>query len=281
MATSLTFNLLKVTMLKQFFSLAVVTLLVGCASPNAPKADPFEGMNRATFAFNDAVDRNLLEPVAKGYVAVTPQFVRSGISNAFGNVGDVKTGVNNLLQGKPADALSDVGRLLVNSTIGILGLFDVATPMGLQKHEEDFGQTLGKWGVGSGPYLVIPILGPATIRDAGGLIVDSQLSYTKAIRHPLTRYEVTGLDIVNIRAELLSTTKTLDEASLDKYQFLRDAFLQRRLNQVYDGNVPAKLREKLSDDLEAPDTPTPTPTPTPSPTPALATKPETKASEKK
>jgi phospholipid-binding lipoprotein MlaA len=235
---------------------SVVLLLTGCASSNAPKADPWEGLNRATFSFNEGVDKVLLVPAAKGYQAVTPGFVRTGVSNAFSNVGDVGNGLNNLLQGKPSSALSDIGRLVVNSTLGILGLFDVATPMGLEKHNEDFGQTLGKWGVGSGPYVVLPFLGPRTLRDAAAIYPDSQATgYGRLIDHVATRNAVRGLDIIQIRAELLATTRTLDEASLDKYQFLRDSYLQRRLNQVHDGKIPAAERDKLEEAMEPPAAP--------------------------
>ncbi len=237
-------------MFKNLIVLILITLLVGCATTNAPPADPFEGLNRATFQFNDAVDKAVLEPVARGYVAVTPHFVRSGISNAFGNVADVSTGLNNLLQGKPGNAASDIGRVIVNSTLGILGLFDVATPMGLTKNNEDFGQTLGKWGVGSGPYLVLPLMGPSTVRDTGGRFVDSEVSFSKLIDHVPTRNQTLGLNIIHIRAELLKAGKTLEEASLDKYQFLRDAFLQRRLSQVKDGGVTQAERDKLEESLE-------------------------------
>jgi phospholipid-binding lipoprotein MlaA len=231
-------------------------LLTGCASSNAPTADPWEGLNRATFSFNEGVDKVLLVPAAKGYQAVTPGFVRTGVSNAFSNVGDVGNGLNNLLQGKPSSALSDIGRLVVNSTLGILGLFDVATPMGLEKHNEDFGQTLGKWGVGSGPYVVLPFLGPRTLRDAAAIYPDSQATgYGRLIDHVATRNAVRGLDIIQIRAELLATTRTLDEASLDKYQFLRDSYLQRRLNQVHDGKIPAAERDKLEEAMEPPAAP--------------------------
>jgi phospholipid-binding lipoprotein MlaA len=237
---------------KNFCIITTLSLLVGCASTGSPPGDPLEGLNRVTFKVNDAVDTAVLTPVAKGYQAVTPEFVRTGVSNAFSNVGDVSNSVNNLLQGKAGAAASDLGRLLINSTLGILGLFDVATPMGLQKNNEDFGQTLGKWGVGSGPYLVLPLMGPSTLRDAVARVADSQLSYSRQIDHVPTRNVTLGLDIINIRAELLKTTRTLDEASLDKYQFLRDAFLQRRLSQVHDGKVPQAARDKLEEDLEAP-----------------------------
>lgn len=225
-------------------------VFVGCASTSAPNADPWEGFNRGSFAVNEAIDKAVLTPVAKGYQAVTPTFVRSGVSNVFSNVGDVGTGINNLLQGKPGSALSDFGRVLVNSTLGILGLFDVASPMGLDQNDEDFGQTLGKWGVGSGPYLVLPLLGPSTLRDAVGRVPDRYTSYNHYVEHVPTSNSVRGLNIIHIRAELLATGKTLEEASLDKYQFLRDAYLQRRLSQVHDGKVPQSLRDKLEEDLE-------------------------------
>lgn len=227
-------------------------LFTGCASTNAPKADPFEGLNRATYKFNDTVDEAVLKPVAKGYKAITPQFVRSGISNAFTNIGDVGTAVNNLLQGKPGNAFSDAGRFLVNSTFGILGLFDLATPMGLEKHSEDFGQTLGKWGVASGPYIVIPLMGPATLRDVAARPVDAYTGYFRYLDHIPTRNSTFGVEIIDLRANLLGASDTLDTAALDKYQFMRDAFLQRRLSQVYDGKVPQDKRDKLEDDLDSP-----------------------------
>ncbi len=233
--------------------LMVFALLTGCASINSPKADPLEGLNRATFKVNETVDDYVLKPVAKGYQAVTPGFVRSGVSNAFSNIGDVGTSVNNLLQGKPSNAISDVGRFLVNSTLGVLGLFDVATPMGLEKHDEDFGQTLGLWGLDSGPYLVLPLLGPSTVRDAVSKVADSYTGYARYIQNVPARNSTQALGIVNLRADLLNTTSTLDEASLDKYQFIRDAYLQRRLSQVYDGKVPQAKRDQLEDDMDVPD----------------------------
>lgn len=242
--------------MKQIYAMTILlmlTVVTGCASVNAPKADPLEGLNRTTFKVNETVDDYVLKPVAKGYQAVTPGFVRSGVSNAFSNIGDVGTSVNNLLQGKPANAISDVGRFLVNSTLGVLGLFDVATGMGLEKHEEDFGQTLGRWGVGSGPFLVLPILGPSTLRDTAAKPVDSYTGYTRYMGHVPTRNSTQALDIINFRANLLNTTSTLDEASLDKYQFIRDAYLQRRLSQVYDGKAPQAMRDKLEEDLDVPD----------------------------
>ena len=239
---------------KYFVVLVVssVALLSGCASTTASKADPLEGLNRATYAFNDAVDKAVLEPVAKGYQAVTPGFFRAGVSNLFMNIGDVATGLNNLLQGKGSDAASDAGRFLINSTLGVLGLFDVATPMGLQKHNEDFGQTLGKWGVSSGPFLMLPLMGPSTLRDAVSRPVDSYAGYSRYMDHIRTRNSVFGLEIIDLRANLLGASSTLDAAALDKYQFIRDAYLQRRLRSIYDGKAPQDKLDKLEDDLSPP-----------------------------
>jgi phospholipid-binding lipoprotein MlaA len=265
-------------MMKQFFAMVVVfslTVLTGCASVNAPKADPLEGLNRTTFKVNETVDDYVLKPVAKGYQAITPGFFRSGVSNAFSNIGDVGTSVNNLLQGKPGNAVSDVGRFVVNSTLGILGLFDVASGMGLEKHDEDFGQTLGSWGVGNGPFLVLPLLGPSTLRDVAAKPVDSYTGYSRYMGHVPTRNSVQALGIVNFRADLLNTTSTLDEASLDKYQFIRDAYLQRRLSQVYDGKAPQAMRDKLEEDLDVPDVPG-----APKAAPKVETKPVEKPVEK-
>ena len=231
---------------------AALALLSGCASTNAPKADPLEGLNRATYAFNDAVDTAVFTPVAKGYKAVTPGFFRAGITNLFTNIGDVATALNNVLQGKGGDAASDAGRFLVNSTLGVLGLFDVATPMGLEKHNADFGQTMGKWGVGSGPFLMLPLMGPSTLRDALGRPVDAYAGYSRYVDHIPTRNTAFGVEVIDLRANLLGASSTLDTAALDKYQFLRDAYLQRRLRSIYDGKVPQDKLDQLEDDLLPP-----------------------------
>lgn len=238
------------------FPVAALLLLSGCAATQGPptKADPFESFNRASFAFNDAVDGAVLKPVAKGYVAVTPGFVRTGVSNAFGNVSDVRSAVNNLLQGNPGKALSDTGRVLANTFLGIFGLWDVATPMGLQKHDEDFGQTLGKWGVNSGPYLVLPLLGPSTVRDSVARIPSRYVEYQFHVDHTRTANALFITDIINTRANLLPAEETLNTAALDKYVFLRDAYLQRRLRQVHDGKVPAEKLDALEESLERPAT---------------------------
>lgn len=238
----------------RILAIVVIALLSGCAATQGqpPKADPFESFNRASFAFNDAVDGAVLKPVAKGYVAVTPGFVRTGVSNAFNNVSDVKSAVNNLLQGNPGRALSDTGRVLANTFLGIFGLWDVASPMGLQKYDEDFGQTLGKWGVGSGPYLVLPLLGPSTVRDSVARIPSRYVEYQFYVDHPRTANALFITDLINTRANLLPAEETLNTAALDKYTFLRDAYLQRRLRQVHDGKVPSEKLDELEESLERP-----------------------------
>ncbi len=216
-----------------------LALLGGCATNN-PR-DPLEPMNRAIYGFNDGVDTAIIRPVAEGYRAILPAPVRTGVSNVFANINDVLIALNNLLQGKVVNAVSDVGRVLVNTTIGIGGIFDVATNIGLEKHNEDFGQTLGWWGIGDGPYLVIPIRGPSNLRDAVGRFVDQRIDPITYVRSMRLRNMLWGLRALNQRADLLDTSKILETAALDQYEFVRDAYLQRRRNLVYDGAPP---REK-------------------------------------
>ena len=233
--------------------LMLALLLGACASTgSAPSADnsgnpddPWEGFNRGTFAFNEALDSWVVKPVAKGYDAITPTVVREGVGNFFGNIEDVWIGVNNLFQGKPLNAVSDFGRVLVNSTMGIAGLIDVATPMGLQKHNEDFGQTLGVWGVGNGPYVVLPILGPRTLRDTGGFVFDYFADPVNQVDPSDVRYGMEALRIIDMRAGFLPAEKVLDSAALDKYSYLRSAYLQRRRSLIFDGNPP---REEIPED---------------------------------
>ncbi len=217
---------------------AALLLLGGCASTGNPR-DPFEPVNRGIYKFNDHADNLLIMPVAELYRGrMIPEFVRTGISNFFSNINDVIVALNSLLQGKVTQAALDVSRITVNTTIGLLGVLDVATDMGLEKHNEDFGQTLGYWGLGSGPYLVLPFLGPSSVRDGIGLIGDiysDPRSYIDPVR---TRNQVFALGFVNRRAELLEAGRLLEAAALDPYDFLRDAYLQRRRNLVYDGNPP-------------------------------------------
>ncbi len=221
---------------------AIVSLgvLGGCATTHDPR-DPLEPINRGVYQFNEGVDTMFLKPAAEVYQAVIPPVARTGVSNVFANVNDVVVALNNLLQGKISEALSDVGRVLINTTAGLFGIFDVATPSGLEKHDEDFGQTLGYWGVGDGPYLVLPILGPRTTRDTGGLVVDFLTDPVSYIDPSRDRNQVMGLRLVSRRAELLGASQLLSVAALDEYEFVRDAYLQRRRNLIYDGNPP---REK-------------------------------------
>lgn len=200
----------------------------------AAEEDPWEGFNRAIFRFNDTLDTYALKPVAKGYQAVTPEFIEDGVHNVFGNIGDVGNLANNLLQGKLHNAGVDGGRLIFNTTFGLLGFFDVAQKMGLQRNDEDFGQTLGAWGVDSGPYLVLPLLGPSTVRDAGGRIPDSFLDIYPYIDHVPTRNLTRAVDVVDTRASLLSAEKLIGG---DKYLFIRNAYLQNREFRVKDGAV--------------------------------------------
>jgi phospholipid-binding lipoprotein MlaA len=225
--------------IKLLFVCFFAALATGCASvPQGEPNDPLEPMNRGIFAFNEKADEIVLKPVAEGYRAITPGFVRAGVSNFFSNLGEPVNALNNLLQGKPGAAVSDVGRFAMNSSIGILGLWDVATPAGLEKSNEDFGQTLGKWGVESGPYLVLPLMGPSTVRDTLGRVADSPLSPQRYIDRVDVRNTLYVVSIVNTRSELLEAGRLLDTAALDRYTFVRDAWLQRRQNQVYDGKPP-------------------------------------------
>jgi phospholipid-binding lipoprotein MlaA len=218
-------------------SVALALALSACASTGNPR-DPLEPINRGIYHFNDGVDHLIVKPAAEIYRGVLPQFVRTGISNFFSNIGDVIVALNNLLQGKVAEAGSDVARVAVNTTVGILGFLDVATELGLEKHNEDFGQTLGYWGIGEGPYLVLPFLGPSTLRDTVGLVVDYKTNPVTYVDPNRDRNALYGLWFLSRRAELLETTRILETAALDPYEFVRDAYLQRRRNLVYDGKPP-------------------------------------------
>jgi phospholipid-binding lipoprotein MlaA len=231
--------------MRPLLALAALLLASGCATTSGtsdPK-DPWEGFNRASYGFNDAVDKAVLKPIAQGYKWVLPEFARAGVTNFFENISDIGTGVNNILQGKVGTGGSDLGRFVVNSVVGIFGLWDVATPMGLEKHYEDFGQTLGWWGVPPGPYFVIPLFGPSTARDAPARFVDSYYGYFPWVDDVALRNQLYVLSIISVRANLLETEKILDEAALDKYTFVRDAWLQRRRSQVYDGSPPREKEE--------------------------------------
>ena len=229
-------------------AIAAVAVLSGCAtvppdSGDDPR-DPLETVNRQIFEFNDVVDRAVLKPVAQVYRDVLPQGVRDCFSGAFSNLREPSNAINNFLQGKPVDAASDVCRFVVNSTIGLLGCFDPARQMGLEKHNEDFGQTLGRWGAEPGPYLVVPIFGPSNVRDAIGIYgVEPFLDVNFYIDNVKVRNSILGMRIVNQRAELLDADDLVSGAALDRYRFIRDGYLQRRRSLVYDGNPPANKDE--------------------------------------
>jgi phospholipid-binding lipoprotein MlaA len=225
--------------------------LAGCATSGGNPADPLEKANRAVFAFNDAADKVLITPVAKGYRAVLPGFLRTGIANFFSNLEDVWVSVNDVLQGKFQEGSEDFTRVIFNTTFGIGGIFDFASDVGLPKHSEDFGQTLGVWGVTSGPYVVLPLFGPSTFRDGFGLLVDGRadLVYRLVNDDVPLRNVLYGTRSISNRANLLDASSVLEQAALDRYAFVRDAWLQRRRNQIYDGNPP---REKDDADDEPP-----------------------------
>lgn len=202
--------------------------------------DPLEGFNRAMFAVNEGLDTVIVKPVAQAYDFVAPLPVKAGVGDFFGNIADVRNVLNNTFQGKLADAGSDLGRLLINSTIGIFGLFDVASELGLEKHDEDFGQTLAVWGWTDSSFMFWPLIGPRTVRDTGGWVVDV---YTDPTWYTLnksvaTRNSLVALGFVDVRASLLPSDKVVDEAAIDKYAYVRDAYLQRRRNQIFDGRPP-------------------------------------------
>lgn len=222
-------------------------LAIACSSnPNrvSDPRDPLEPYNRAVYRFNTDFDKAFMQPVAKAYKAVTPEAVDRGVTNFFNNIDDVTSFVNNTLQFKMSRAGSDVGRVFVNSTVGVLGFFDVATNVGLPSYKEDFGQTLGYWGLEPGAYFMLPLLGPSSIRDtlgfAGDVVVDPFFSLKKGEIY----WGFVALRVVDRRADLLAAGEILDDAALDPYVFLRDAYLQRRHNLVYDGNPPAQEGEE-------------------------------------
>ncbi len=201
--------------------------------------DPYEAYNRQVYRFNNAIDRAVVKPVAKAYRTVTPDFVERGVANFFRNLAEPTTMVNDLLQGKGKQFWSDSGRFVVNTTVGVVGLFDVAKHVGLEKHNEDFGQTLAKWGAQDSPYFVLPFFGPRTIRDSFGLLGDWFTDPITYIKDNTVRYSVRALAVVDIRAQLLTASKVLEQASDDEYLFVREAYLQKRRQLIYDGNPPA------------------------------------------
>ena len=229
-----------VAKLKQALVIGFAAVLVGCASIPAgvepSPNDPWEPFNRSVFEFNEGLDAYLLKPVVAGYRFVLPEFVREGIYNFFSNYNDIYTALNNLLQGKPAYAFNDLMRVVVNTTFGLGGFIDMATPGGLEKHKEDWGQTFGVWGVPSGPYVVLPFFGPSSVRDTFGTVADLETDYLfKYIPDVGLRNSITGLRVVNARNTYYEAGDLLDGAAIDKYSFMRDAYIQRREYQINEG----------------------------------------------
>jgi phospholipid-binding lipoprotein MlaA len=226
--------------MKRLVLLGLIGVMVGCASIPAgvqsSSHDPWEPFNRSVFEFNEGLDAYVLKPVVTGYRFVLPEFVRDGIYNFFSNYSDIYTALQNLLQGKPDYAFKDLMRVVVNTTFGFGGLIDMATPGGLPKHKEDWGQTFGVWGVPSGPYVVLPFFGPSSVRDSFGTAADLEsdylFSYVKDIG---LRNSITGLRVINGRNTYYEAGDLLDGAALDKYSFVRDAYIQRRAYQINEG----------------------------------------------
>ena len=224
----------------------LVGALAGCASTaERDPRDPFEPLNRGIYRFNDKVDTVVAQPVARTYRRVVPGEIRDRVRNFFGNIGDFFIGVNNFLQGKFEDGVSDWARVAFNSTVGLFGIHDIATDMGYEKHNEDFGQTFGRWGAGPGPYLVLPFLGSSDVRDGLGTGVDIYVDPLGEVRPYHLEYGLWALRFTQLRADLLDASRILEEAALDRYVFQRDAYLQRRRSLVYDGHPP---REKELDE---------------------------------
>ncbi len=250
--------------MQKALALALALLCAGCATVPSGKPDPrdpWERFNRTSFAINDALDRAALKPVAKAYKKVTPRIVRTGVSNFISNLDTISTVVNDVLQGKMRQAGQDSARFLMNTTLGLGGLFDPASAAGLERNDEDFGQTLGKWGVKSGPYLMLPLLGPSTVRDSFARIPDQFTHPVNYLEDDSTRYLIRAVDVLDLRAGLLDLDAQL-EKSYDRYAFVRTAWLQRREYMVTDGNIedPAlELEEGMEEEPAAETETTPPP----------------------
>ncbi len=225
--------------LKSLCLLATAAMLVGCASgPQARKEDPLEPWNRQVFRFNDAVDRAVLKPVATTYQKVTPRPIRNGVRNFFANLKDGWSVVNNALQLKGQNAADSLSRFGINTFLGLGGVLDVATELGIERHTKDFGHTLGYWGVPAGPYLVLPLLGPSTLRDTAALPVDSTGNLVNQLPEESARNTLLVVRVVDTRANLLRASAMMEQVALDEYAFARDSYLQFRRNAIYDGNPP-------------------------------------------
>lgn len=233
--------------------LFIVLFMAGCSSvPPKNPDDPWKDYNRDMFAFNDSLDRGIVKPVARAYEEYTPTPINNGISNFFSNLGDVWIGINNTLQGKIGNAFSDAGRFTVNTTIGIFGLFDVASSIGLEKNNEDLGQTLAAWGWEDSRYFVVPFLGPSTVRDFGGSSIESNnapLEYLTDLSDD-ELLALTVVDLIDFRAELLATEDALGDVQYGRYELIRDAYMERRRFLIHDGKPPAKQEDDLLNELE-------------------------------
>jgi phospholipid-binding lipoprotein MlaA len=222
---------------------AAMALLAGCAAVPS-KVDPLEPMNRVMYDIHDAADTVVMKPVAEAYTAIVPKIIRTGVSNAFNNLDDLFSALNGLLQGKLEKAGNDLGRVLLNTTWGMLGINDLASDLGIERGNEDFGQTFAVWGIPQGPYLFVPIIGPTTARDGTGLLVRLYLGPVGYIRDVPFRNSLYGLGAVDLRAQFLETGALVDQAALDKYVFIRNAYLQRRRYLIFDGKPPPDPEEE-------------------------------------
>ena len=218
-------------------ALLLIVLLGACATPMAERSDPrdpYENFNRKVFVVNQVFDQVLVKPVARGYSNYVPDFIQTTVGNFFGNLADVWTAVNNFLQAKPREGMQDTGRVLVNTVFGVAGLADVATKLGFPKHQEDFGQTLGVWGVKPGPYVMLPVFGPSTMRDTVAKPLDLYADPVNLATSADVEYSLRAMRLVDDRARLLPTTDMIEKVALDPYQFVRDAHFQQREAKVID-----------------------------------------------
>jgi len=246
------YKTMKNRLLTIIIALLFVSLVSGCASTQTKGAesnnDTLEPINRVSFDFNETLDKYIMKPIAEPYAKYTPEIYRSGITNFFNNLSYLNVVLHSFLQGKFGQGLSDATRFVVNSTIGIGGLNDIATPMGLAKHNEDFGQTLAVWGVGQGSYLVVPLNGPDTVRNAPDIVTSTLLNPFWYISSAIL-WPVAALDLINTRANLLEATNIRDEAAIESYTFTREAYLQQRNYLIYDGNPPLEGYDDIFDDF--------------------------------
>ena len=234
---------------RHIVAMFALALAAGCATTGAgpdmsDPRDPLEPMNRAVYSFNEGFDNAIARPIATAYRDVIPDPVRGWVRNFFSNIADLFIGFNNIIQGKPDEGLQDWVRFAVNSFFGVFGINDVASDIGLEKHNEDFGQTFGRWGFGSGPYLILPLLGSSTLRDGAGTAIDMYVDPVSDIRPIRARNSAQVLRLTSVRADLLDASRILEEAALDKYTFQRDAYLQRRRSLVYDGRPPREREDR-------------------------------------